>query len=75
MKIKGYGMNTRHLTLAMPTLSTLSFSSGMSETEKANLAKKAQNPIATMISVPFQNNTSLNIGPDEQTQIQFMFPK
>ena len=26
------------------------------------LAKAAQNPIASMISVPFQNNTNLNIG-------------
>ena len=27
------------------------------------LAKAAQNPIAAMISVPFQNNTTLNAGP------------
>ncbi len=32
------------------------------------LAKAAQNPIASMISLPFQNNTNLNIGPNEQTQ-------
>ena len=40
-----------------------------SEEEVANeeLAKKAQNPIANMISVPFQNNTSYGIGPDDKT--------
>jgi len=32
------------------------------------LAKAAQNPIANMISLPFQNNTNLNIGPNNETQ-------
>lgn len=32
------------------------------------LAKLAQNPIANLISVPFQNNTNLNYGPLEGTQ-------
>ncbi len=32
------------------------------------LAKAAQNPIASLISVPFQNNTNFNVGPDEETQ-------
>ena len=32
------------------------------------LAKAAQNPIANMISLPFQNNTTLNAGPEKQTQ-------
>lgn len=34
----------------------------------AELAKKAQNPIADLISVPFQNNTNFNVGPLEGTQ-------
>ena len=42
------------------------------------LAKAAQNPIASMISLPFQNNTNLNIGPNDQTQnvmnIQPVYP-
>lgn len=42
------------------------------------LAKAAQNPIANMISLPFQNNTNLNIGPNDQTQnilnIQPVYP-
>jgi len=32
------------------------------------LAKASQNPIANMISLPFQNNTNLNIGPNDSTQ-------
>lgn len=33
-----------------------------------DLAKLAQNPIANLISVPFQNNTNLNFGPEGGTQ-------
>jgi hypothetical protein len=33
-----------------------------------DLAKKAQNPIANLISLPFQNNTNFEWGPDEKTQ-------
>ena len=55
-------------TLTLALLPILSFSEGMSEAEQEKLAKAAQNPIASMISLPFQNNTNLNIGPDEQTQ-------
>lgn len=32
------------------------------------LAKAAQNPIASLISLPFQNNTNFNFGPQEKTQ-------
>ena len=34
------------------------------ELAAADLAKKSQNPIANMISVPIQNNTSYGIGAD-----------
>ena len=33
-----------------------------------DLAKAAQNPIANMISLPFQNNTNFGIGPYDRTQ-------
>ena len=36
--------------------------------ETQELAKQAQNPIANLISVPFQNNTNFNYGPRERTQ-------
>lgn len=42
------------------------------------LAKAAQNPIASMISLPFQNNTNFDIGPENETQnilnIQPVYP-
>jgi hypothetical protein len=32
------------------------------------LARSAQNPVASMISLPFQNNTNFNFGPENKTQ-------
>jgi hypothetical protein len=32
------------------------------------LAKAAQNPVASLISVPFQNNTNFGVGPGDETQ-------
>jgi hypothetical protein len=32
------------------------------------LAKIAQNPVGNLVSVPFQNNTNTNFGPEEKTQ-------
>ncbi len=34
----------------------------------ADLAKQAQNPLASMISVPFQNNLNFNMGPHDRNQ-------
>ena len=36
--------------------------------EDEDLAKKSQNPIADMVSVPFQSNTNFNAGPFNRTQ-------
>lgn len=38
------------------------------ENETDELARAAQNPVASMISVPFQSNTNFNFGPQEKTQ-------
>jgi hypothetical protein len=38
------------------------------EPSTEELAKAAQNPIADLISVPFQNNTNFGIGPHDRTQ-------
>ncbi len=38
------------------------------EMSAEELAKLAQNPIANLISVPFQNNTNFNYGPEDGTQ-------
>jgi hypothetical protein len=35
------------------------------EQSAEDLAKQAQNPVANMISLPFQNNTNFDIGPDD----------
>ena len=37
-------------------------------TSEGELAKKTQNPVADLISVPIQNNFNFNVGPDNQTQ-------
>ena len=54
----------RHLPLLsilmMPTITY-----GQDNTE---LAKAAQNPLASMISLPFQNNTNFGYGPDDDVQ-------
>ncbi len=38
------------------------------ENETEELARAAQNPVASLISLPFQNNTNFNFGPQEKTQ-------
>ena len=38
------------------------------EQSEEELAKAAQNPIANMISVPFQNNTNYGYGPHHNVQ-------
>jgi len=36
--------------------------------EAEDLAKQTQNPVADLISLPFQNNTNFNLGPNNRTQ-------
>ncbi|MEZ5827341.1 MAG: hypothetical protein R3D01_02710 [Hyphomicrobiales bacterium] len=43
------------------------FSSARAQ-DGGNLAQEAQNPIANLISVPFQNNTNFNVGPFDNDQ-------
>jgi hypothetical protein len=51
--------------LAAAVLATAPTRAEMSTEE---LAKLAQNPVGNLISLPFQNNTNLNVGPDHGTQ-------
>ena len=41
------------------------------EDEESALAKKTQNPVADLISVPFQNNTNYGYGPHHNVQNMF----
>jgi len=43
-------------------------SSAQAALSAEELAKLAQNPVGNLISVPFQNNTNLNFGPEKGTQ-------
>jgi hypothetical protein len=36
--------------------------------EDGDLAKSAQNPVADLVSLPFQNNTNFGVGPSDATQ-------
>ena len=42
--------------------------SAFAEMSDEDLAKLAQNPVGNVISVPFQNNSNLNMGPSKGTQ-------
>jgi hypothetical protein len=52
------------LFVAMPAMSMAQ----EKQSGASDLAKAAQNPIAAMISLPFQNNTNFNVGPNDDTQ-------
>lgn len=40
----------------------------LAQADQAELAKAAQNPVASMISLPFQNNFNFGLGPFDRTQ-------
>jgi len=53
----------------MVTLFLMSTAAGNAvASETDDLARATQNPVANLISVPFQNNTNYNFGPLEKTQ-------
>jgi len=60
------------------SLATTFAASVHAELSAEELAKLAQNPVGNLISLPFQNNTNLNFGPEKGTQnilnIQPVFP-
>ena len=58
-------MNIRDIPLAGLGLFLMA---GVAEASNEDLAKAAQNPVASMISLPIQNNTTFNIGPDDRSQ-------
>jgi len=57
------------LTAVVITLVALAVSPAQADEMSAEeLAKLAQNPVGNLISLPFQNNTNLNFGPEKGTQ-------
>jgi hypothetical protein len=66
------------IRLAVFAAAALLAGPALAQHDAASLAKAAQNPIADMISLPFQNNTNFNAGPEKRTQnvlnIQPVYP-
>jgi aromatic ring-cleaving dioxygenase len=58
----------RILSTILVLVLSLTLTSIAQEQSEADLAKKTQNPISDLISVPFQNNFDFNIGPHDRTR-------
>ncbi len=58
----------RWLTAAGLAAALLATAPAHAKLSAEELAKLAQNPVGNLISVPFQNNTNLNFGPEKGTQ-------
>jgi len=59
----------RSTTAALAVLAALASPAGLLYAQSTEeLAKAAQNPVASMISLPFQNNTSFGYGPEDDIQ-------
>src|SRR4029077_8433671 len=62
-------MDSGRFTSVLATLLASSLAlPARAEMTAEELAKLAQNPVGNLISVPFQNNTNLNFGPEKGTQ-------
>jgi len=62
--------NATRLILSMLSLTTILAGTPLWAAEEGTeeLAKKAQNPVANMISIPFQNNFNFGVGPGNDMQ-------
>src|SRR5258706_16402064 len=56
------------MSIAVAAAGLLAATHAHAEMTAEELAKLAQNPVGNLISVPFQNNTNLNFGPEKGTQ-------
>lgn len=61
-------MNTLKFIATLVVISVLFSVTGFSQENTEELAKAAQNPIANMMSFPFQNNTNFGMGPYNRNQ-------
>ena len=62
------GFPARGLVAASLIVTFGSLPAHAAEMSAEELAKLAQNPVGNLISLPFQNNTNLNFGPEKGTQ-------
>jgi hypothetical protein len=62
------GLDTRWLAGAVCATTLALSAPARAEMSAEELAKLAQNPVGNLISLPFQNNTNLNYGPEQGTQ-------
>jgi len=60
--------DTKALAGTLLATALLASTPAMAEMSAEELAKLAQNPVGNLISLPFQNNTNLNYGPEQGTQ-------
>ena len=56
------------MTALLTAAALLAVTPAQAEMSAEELAKLAQNPVGNLISVPFQNNTNFNFGPEKGTQ-------
>ena len=64
MKIGQWSLS---LLITVPLLTTAAFTAEAQESD-SELAKKTQNPVADLISIPIQNNMGFGIGPNNRTR-------
>jgi hypothetical protein len=62
--MKRSGLATAGMALAAALVGT----PALAQHGQEDLARAAQNPLANMVSIPFQNNTNFNTGPENGTQ-------
>jgi len=61
-------MKNRLRSVAIAAAVLIAANPAFAEMTAEELAKLAQNPVGNLISLPFQNNTNLNFGPEKGTQ-------
>lgn len=76
--LKPIQSNQTAVALPLPSEAPLPIAQAADEADGGDLAAASQNPIADLISVPFQNNTNFGVGPFDRTQnvlnIQPVYP-
>ena len=66
--MRPYKVSVYYFAMGLLLGTTILLSRPARAEETADLAKAAQNPVADMISLPFQNNTNFGVGPDDDVQ-------